>query len=246
MRRDTAQPHGRGELDAEQLEITPFAPAGRNSHGSGRLPPAMSTDDDDADGRLRAGRGGGLRAAVRAPRGWRCTASCAGCWAAPTRRRSTRCSRTPGCASCRRARAGSRRARAFAPGCSRWRTTAPSTCCARADARSRSTPSRARTANPGNPTPPPGSIGPHRPPPRRRATSSRSGAAPASGCCGCLDELPLAQRSAFLLHHDDGLSLAEVAHALEVGFETAKTRLRYAMNKLRTCMGAYLAPESPR
>ena len=58
----------------------------------------------------------------------------------------------------------------------------------------------------------------------------------------CLDELPLPQRSAFLLHHDDGLSLAEVAGALEVGFETAKTRLRYAMSKLRTCMGAYLAP----
>jgi RNA polymerase sigma-70 factor (ECF subfamily) len=60
----------------------------------------------------------------------------------------------------------------------------------------------------------------------------------------CLDELPLAQRSAFLLHHDDGLSLDDVARALEVGFETAKTRLRYAMSKLRTCMGAYLAPES--
>jgi len=60
----------------------------------------------------------------------------------------------------------------------------------------------------------------------------------------CLDELPLAQRSTFLLHHDDGLSLAEVARALEVGFETAKTRLRYAMSKLRACMGAYLAPDS--
>ena len=59
---------------------------------------------------------------------------------------------------------------------------------------------------------------------------------------GCLDQLPLAQRSAFLLHHDDGLALDEVARALEVGFETAKTRLRYAMSKLRTCMGAYLAP----
>ncbi|MBX3619811.1 MAG: sigma-70 family RNA polymerase sigma factor [Rhizobacter sp.] len=58
----------------------------------------------------------------------------------------------------------------------------------------------------------------------------------------CLDELPLAQRSAFLLHHDDELPLAEVARALEVGFETAKTRLRYAMSKLRSCMGAYLAP----
>ncbi|MCR5884759.1 sigma-70 family RNA polymerase sigma factor [Rhizobacter sp. J219] len=58
----------------------------------------------------------------------------------------------------------------------------------------------------------------------------------------CLDELPLAQRSAFLLHHDDELPLAEVASALQVGFETAKTRLRYAMSKLRVCMGAYLAP----
>ena len=58
----------------------------------------------------------------------------------------------------------------------------------------------------------------------------------------CLEELPPLQRSAFLLHHDDGLALADVARALEVGFETARTRLRYAMGKLRTCMGAYLAP----
>jgi len=58
----------------------------------------------------------------------------------------------------------------------------------------------------------------------------------------CLDQLPLPQRSAFLLHHDDGLALDEVAKTLEVGFETAKTRLRYAMSKLRACMGAYLAP----
>ena len=62
---------------------------------------------------------------------------------------------------------------------------------------------------------------------------------------GCLEQLPLLQRSAFLLHHDDGLALDEVASALEVGFETAKTRLRYAMSKLRTCMGAYLAPLAP-
>jgi RNA polymerase sigma factor (sigma-70 family) len=56
----------------------------------------------------------------------------------------------------------------------------------------------------------------------------------------CLEQLPLAQRSAFLLHHEDGLGLTDVAQALGVGFETAKTRLRYAMSKLRTCMGAYL------
>ncbi len=57
----------------------------------------------------------------------------------------------------------------------------------------------------------------------------------------CLDGLPLAQKTVFLLHHEDGLSVDELAKALALGFETAKTRLRYAMSKLRTCMGAYLA-----
>jgi RNA polymerase sigma-70 factor (ECF subfamily) len=56
----------------------------------------------------------------------------------------------------------------------------------------------------------------------------------------CLDALPAAQRSVFLLHHEDGLGLDELARSLEVGFETAKSRLRYAMSKLRTCMGAFL------
>lgn len=60
----------------------------------------------------------------------------------------------------------------------------------------------------------------------------------------CLDGLPAAQKSAFLLHHEDGLTLAEIAAALGLGFETAKSRLRYAMTKLRTCMGAYLPPTS--
>ena len=56
----------------------------------------------------------------------------------------------------------------------------------------------------------------------------------------CLESLPPAQRSVFLLHHEDGLALEELARSLEVGFETAKSRLRYAMSKLRTCMGAFL------
>lgn len=63
----------------------------------------------------------------------------------------------------------------------------------------------------------------------------------------CLETLPLAQRTAFLLHHEEGLSLGELAAALAVGHETAKSRLRYAMSKLRACMGAYLpAAEVPR
>jgi RNA polymerase sigma factor (sigma-70 family) len=56
----------------------------------------------------------------------------------------------------------------------------------------------------------------------------------------CLESLPAAQRSVFLLHHEDGLRLDDLARSLEVGFETAKSRLRYAMSKLRTCMGAFL------
>jgi RNA polymerase sigma factor (sigma-70 family) len=62
----------------------------------------------------------------------------------------------------------------------------------------------------------------------------------------CLEALPAVQRSAFLLHHEDGLAVDELARALEVGFETAKSRLRYAMSKLRTCMGAFLPAEPAR
>ena len=56
----------------------------------------------------------------------------------------------------------------------------------------------------------------------------------------CLEQLPAAQKAVFLLHHDEGWTLEELAASLALGFETAKSRLRYAMTKLRTCMGAYL------
>ena len=56
----------------------------------------------------------------------------------------------------------------------------------------------------------------------------------------CLEELPPPQKAVFLLHHEDGFSVDDLARTLEIGFETAKTRLRYAMVKLRGCMGAYL------
>jgi RNA polymerase sigma factor (sigma-70 family) len=45
--------------------------------------------------------------------------------------------------------------------------------------------------------------------------------------------LPLAQREAFLLHHEGELSVAEIAQATGSDVEAAKSRLRYAMNKLR-------------
>jgi RNA polymerase sigma factor (sigma-70 family) len=56
----------------------------------------------------------------------------------------------------------------------------------------------------------------------------------------CLDELPDAQRAAFLLHHEDGASVEELAARLGLPFETAKSRLRYALQKLRGCMQHYL------
>ncbi len=54
-----------------------------------------------------------------------------------------------------------------------------------------------------------------------------------------LDELPLEQREAFLLQAESGLSVEEIAVTCEVTFETAKSRLRYARSKLKTCLVAW-------
>ena len=48
-----------------------------------------------------------------------------------------------------------------------------------------------------------------------------------------LAALPAVQRDAFLLQHEGGLSLAEIAEMTGVGMETVKSRLRYAVVKLR-------------
>ncbi len=56
----------------------------------------------------------------------------------------------------------------------------------------------------------------------------------------CLEHLPHAQRVVFLMHYEDDCSLQDVAMALRLAGEAVKSRLRYAMAKLRTCMGAYL------
>ncbi|MDQ0083399.1 RNA polymerase sigma-70 factor (ECF subfamily) [Variovorax boronicumulans] len=57
----------------------------------------------------------------------------------------------------------------------------------------------------------------------------------------CLDELPAEQRAAFLLHHEDGLTVEALAASLEIGFETVRSRLRYGLQKLRGCMERYLS-----
>jgi RNA polymerase sigma-70 factor, ECF subfamily len=48
-----------------------------------------------------------------------------------------------------------------------------------------------------------------------------------------LQSLPEAQREAFLLHEEAGMSIEEIAVATNVNAETAKSRLRYALSKLR-------------
>lgn len=48
-----------------------------------------------------------------------------------------------------------------------------------------------------------------------------------------LHALPREQREAFLLHEESGLDVMQIAQITEVGVETAKSRLRYAIGKLR-------------
>lgn len=48
-----------------------------------------------------------------------------------------------------------------------------------------------------------------------------------------LAALPREQRDAFLLYEESGLSLDDIAAVMGVGIETAKSRLRYAVAKLR-------------
>jgi len=51
-----------------------------------------------------------------------------------------------------------------------------------------------------------------------------------------LEALPAAQREAFLLHEEGGLSVAEIAAVTGAGEEAAKSRLRYAMTKLKAAV----------
>jgi RNA polymerase sigma factor (sigma-70 family) len=60
--------------------------------------------------------------------------------------------------------------------------------------------------------------------------------AEAAAFVAAVQRLPAAQREAFLLHAEGGLTVEEVAQACGVGRETAKSRLRYAMARLRAAM----------
>ena len=76
---------------------------------------------------------------------------------------------------------------------------------------------------------------------RARATTNprraRSRASSAAQLHAALAALPPEQRDAFLLQYEGGLSLAEIAELTGVGMETVKSRLRYAVAKLRNALG---------
>ena len=57
-----------------------------------------------------------------------------------------------------------------------------------------------------------------------------------------LDSLPAAQREAFLLHEEGGLTLEQIAKVVGTGRETIKSRLRYALNRLRRELAKEAAP----
>ena len=72
--------------------------------------------------------------------------------------------------------------------------------------------------------------GPRNDEPEVRAGAREIGARLAAA----LSTVPPAQREAFLLHQEGGLDLAEIAAITGAGVETVKSRIRYAVSKLRT------------
>jgi RNA polymerase sigma factor (sigma-70 family) len=58
----------------------------------------------------------------------------------------------------------------------------------------------------------------------------------AKALIAAVESLPPEQREAFLLQAEGDMSVEEIATAMDVSFETAKSRLRYARNKLKTLL----------
>jgi len=74
--------------------------------------------------------------------------------------------------------------------------------------------------------------------PARRLEADQS----ASALTAAIQALPADQRDAFLLRAEGGLSLAQIAQVTGVKPETAKSRLRYAFERLRQAIPADAVP----
>src|ERR1700687_3238480 len=65
-----------------------------------------------------------------------------------------------------------------------------------------------------------------------------------SALLAALSCLPQEQREAFLLHEETGLTIEEIARVTDVGVETAKSRLRYAIRKLKKSLVPAQVPDA--
>ncbi len=63
-----------------------------------------------------------------------------------------------------------------------------------------------------------------------------------SALLAAVSALPQEQREAFLLHEETGLTIEEIARVTDVGIETAKSRLRYAVRKLKKSLASAQIP----
>jgi RNA polymerase sigma-70 factor (ECF subfamily) len=82
--------------------------------------------------------------------------------------------------------------------------------------------------------PPPDGIAPEEASDPARQAENREQAARLLAALAALHE---AQREVFLLREEGGLTLEEIAEATGAGFETVKSRLRYALARLRQALG---------
>ena len=71
--------------------------------------------------------------------------------------------------------------------------------------------------------------------PLRQVTSREQ----AKALLAAIEQLPPDQREAFLLQADGDMSVDDIAAATGVSFETAKSRLRYARNKLKELLADF-------
>lgn len=63
-----------------------------------------------------------------------------------------------------------------------------------------------------------------------------------AGCAGAIERLPAGSGVVARLHYQDGLTLIEIAEALELPLGTVKSRLAYALARLREQVAAELRP----
>lgn len=74
-------------------------------------------------------------------------------------------------------------------------------------------------------------------PPSAEPHANLEAARTAQRLADAIAALPLAQREAFLMHQEGELTAAQIAAATGANEEAAKSRLRYAINKLKEAIG---------